>query len=99
MFGVNSISQIGDIVEGHYKELTKQENDLYTQRIAICKTCPLYSVVDGLGEICDPKKCWNEKEQILETYPSNNNICGCACRLAAKTRVKHAKCVLSKWTI
>lgn len=97
MFGINTFSQIGDIVEGHYKEITKQENELYEKRIAICKKCPLYSVKENLGEVCDGSKCWNQNKQILEAYPSNDNICGCGCRLAAKTRLKNAKCVLSKW--
>ena len=92
MFG-----QIGDILEGHYKEITNKENDLYEKRIAICKKCPLYSVNENIGEICDGSKCWNPNEEILETYSSPKNICGCGCRLAAKTRVKSAKCVLSKW--
>lgn len=99
MFGINNFSQVEDIIEGHYNEITNKENELYEKRIAICKKCPLYTVRENIGEICDSKKCWNEKDQALETYPSNNNICGCGCRLQAKTRLKHSKCVLSKWTI
>lgn len=92
MFG-----KINDIVEGHYKEITNQENELYEKRIKICKKCPLYTVNSVLGEICDSKKCWNEKENIIETFPSQNNTCGCGCRLSAKTRLKQAKCVLNRW--
>jgi len=97
MFGINSVSQIGDIVEGHYNEITNKETDLYEKRIAICKKCPLYEIKEGLGPVCDSKKCWNETEKTLETYPSSKNICGCGCRLNAKTRVANAKCVLNKW--
>lgn len=98
MFGINDFSQLGDIIEGHYKEITNQETELYNRRIAICRKCPLYTIKEGLGEVCDAKKCWNEKEKAIETVPSANNICGCNCRLAAKTRLKNGICVLNKWT-
>lgn len=96
MFGINSFDQVGQIVEGHYKEITKKENDLYDERIVICKECPLYSDT-VLGPVCDSKKCWNKKENILETFPNGNNTCGCGCRLKAALRVKNKKCVLNKW--
>ena len=43
MFGINSFEQVGQIVEGHFKELTRQENALYNTRIKICEKCPLYT--------------------------------------------------------
>lgn len=97
MFGINTFSQIGDIVEGHYNEFLNKENELYEKRIAICKNCPLYTVKEGLGPVCDGKKCWNETEKAIESYPSSNNICGCNCRLNAKTRLASSKCVLNRW--
>lgn len=93
MFGVN----VRDVLEGHYKEITNQENELYEKRITICRKCPLYTVKEGLGPVCDSKKCWNENEKVIETYPSSNNVCGCGCRLNAKTRLASSKCVLNKW--
>ena len=51
MFGINSVRQMGQVIEGHFKEITRTENDLYSNRIKICKACPLYSVKDGIGEI------------------------------------------------
>lgn len=95
MFGINSFDQIGDIVEGHYKEITDKENELFEQRIKICKNCPLYS--DKLGGICDSKKCWDIIKNTPESFPGKNIICGCGCRLPAKLRLKNAKCVLNKW--
>ena len=95
MFGINDFSQTKDIIEGHYKEITNQENELYEKRIIICKQCPLYS--DKLGGICDSKKCWDNSKNILQSFPGNNITCGCGCRLQAKTRLKNAKCVLNKW--
>lgn len=97
MFGtnINSFDQIGQIVEGHIKEITKQENDLYNERIKICKQCPLYS--ERLGGVCDAKKCLDETKNQMVSYPGKNITCGCGCRLQAKARLISAKCVLNKW--
>lgn len=95
MFGINSFEQVEQIVEGHYKEITNQENELFEQRIKICKRCPLYT--DILGGICDSKKCWDIEKNTLKSFPEKNIICGCGCRLNAKLRLKNAKCVLNKW--
>ncbi len=96
MFGINSFEQVGQIVEGHYKELTNQENTLYEQRIKICKECPLYTE-SAIGPICDSKKCWNSVTKEVTTFPKTDSTCGCGCRLQAKSRLKNAKCVLGKW--
>lgn len=95
MFGINSFNQVEDILEGHYKEITNQENELFESRIKICKECPLYS--NRLGGVCDSKKCWNIVKNTLEDFPGKNITCGCGCRLQAKLRLKNAKCVLNKW--
>lgn len=93
MFGL----PVNQIIEGHIKEFKNEERELYEERIEICKKCPLYSI-SAIGEICDSKKCVNpEKQEVVEKYPNNGSICGCGCRLSAKTRLKSAKCVLSKW--
>ena len=97
MFGINSVKQMGQVIEGHFKEITGIENDLYLKRIKICKTCPLYSVKDEIGEICDSKKCINTKTNSIEILPGQGVVCGCRCRLSAKTRVESASCVLNKW--
>ena len=92
MFG---ISQVGNIIEGHYKEITDQENELYNTRIEICKKCPLFS--DRYGGVCDSKKYYNPTTNKLSDLPESGFIGGCGCRLQAKTRLKNAKCVLNKW--
>ena len=96
MFGINSFEQVEQIAEGHFKEITRRENELYEMRIQICKKCPLYSQ-SAAGPICDAKKCLNKKTNTLEPLPRQDIICGCGCRLSAKTRVKSATCVLNKW--
>lgn len=101
MFGINSWEQVGQIVEGHYKEftgdVTTQEKNMYEHRMSICKECPLYSVKPGLGPVCDSKKCLNTKTNTIELLPKKDTICGCSCRLKSKCFVKEAKCVLGKW--
>ena len=96
MFGINSFEQVGQIAEGHFKEITKQENELYESRIKICRECPLFSH-STLGDVCDAKKCWDVAENKVVKYPGPDIICGCGCRLDAKARVRGAKCVLNKW--
>lgn len=90
MFGV------GQIIQGHYNEIVNKENDLYNTRIKICKECPLYSI-NTLGEVCDAKKCIDQSTGVIYTLPKIGRVCGCGCRLSAKTRVPEAKCVLNKW--
>ena len=92
MFGLN----IKQIAKGHFKEITRQENDLYESRIRICRQCPLYTETMA-GPICDSKKCLNIETGELQSYPSNGYTCGCACRLNAKTRLRNAECILNKW--
>ena len=90
------IKQLGQIAEGHFKEITKQEDELYESRIKICKQCPLYDN-SGLREKCSAKKCWNTKTNNIEYAPGPDIICGCNCYLGSKLRVKNAECVLHKW--
>lgn len=93
MFGLN----VNQIVEGHIKELKKDNEQLYQKRIAICKKCPLFS--NGImGYVCDSKKCVDiNKQDVVKDLPNKGDICGCGCRLSAKTRSESAKCVLNKW--
>ena len=90
MFGV------GQIIQGHYNEITNKEEDLYQHRIEICKKCELISK-NSFGYICDSKKCIDPDTKDVYYFPKKGLICGCGCRLEAKTRVPSAKCVLNKW--
>ena len=38
MFGINSVKQMGQVIEGHFKEITGIEDDLYLKRIKICNS-------------------------------------------------------------
>lgn len=91
MFG-----QIMDIAQGHYNEFTNKEQELSQKRLKICKECPLYTE-SILGPMCDSKKCYDPDSKVISTLPESGFICGCGCRLKAKTTLEHAKCVLNKW--
>ena len=72
-----------EILQGHLNEIFKSQQDLYEERIKICKECPLFTE-SKIGYICDINKI-------------HNNIRGCGCRLSAKARLKNSECVLKKW--
>ena len=55
---------IGQIIQGHYNEITNKEEDLYQHRIEICKKCELISK-NSFGYICDSKKCINTKTNSI----------------------------------
>lgn len=87
---------LGQIYEGHKNEILKRENELYEQRIKICKECALYTE-SVLGPICDSKKYVNIKTGQPNIFPCADCVNGCGCRLSAAARVIHKKCVLGKW--
>lgn len=91
MFGINT----RDIIKGHVNELLGRERDLSERRMQICRSCPLFT--DIMGGICDSKKCIDTTTHQLRYAPGENTICGCSCRLEAKSRLQKAKCVLDKW--
>lgn len=95
MFG-QIVKNAPQIIEGHFNEITGREKTLSESRISICKQCPLCST-NRLGLVCDSKKCASKETGELVLAPTKGVVCGCGCRLEAKTRLKNAKCVLGKW--
>lgn len=85
------------IIDGHVKELLNQEQELYNERIAICKSCKLYTQDRNFGEICDKHKWLNLNTGHISLEQLDGYINGCGCRLKAKTRLKEATCPLNKW--
>ena len=49
-----------------------------------------------VGPICNPKLYIN-KEGDIATYKKDGYVRGCSCRLSAKTRLNHGKCIIGKW--
>ena len=86
-----------NIIEGHFNELFNKEEDLYNNRIAVCKECPLYKIDSILGEICNGKLYIDPKTNKISNYPKIGYIKGCNCRLGAKTRMENEQCIINKW--
>lgn len=88
---------LDQIISGHVKELLNQEQELFNERIKICRECKLLTKDKILGEICDKYKWINPDTQELSLIQLDGYINGCGCRLMAKTRVPEAHCPLKKW--
>lgn len=84
------------ILEGHWNELMKKENELYDYRMAICKKCPLLKETI-FGLVCSDKVYINPKTNEISDIPEIGFINGCGCRMEAKVRVPSARCNLNKW--
>lgn len=88
---------LGEIINGHLKELLNQEQTLSEKRIQICRECKLFKDDKVLGYICDKNKYYNPITDSLALEPTDGYINGCGCRLRAKSRLQEAKCPLNKW--
>jgi hypothetical protein len=89
--------ELDQIISGHIKELLNQEQDLFNERIKVCRECKLLTKDRILGEICDKHKWINPKTGELSLIQIDGYINGCNCRIMAKTRVPEAHCPLKKW--
>lgn len=90
------ISKSSDIVNGHVKELLGLNVDLYSNRIKICKQCPLYKNT-FIGEICNSKLWYNPITKDVSLNKKDGYVNGCGCRLRAKTTLINSKCPINKW--
>lgn len=88
---------VSAIIDGHVKEALKQNNSLSERRLAICKTCPIYTETPVLGPVCNSHICYNQKTGEIRQTRGDGFKCGCGCRLRAKTRLDYAKCPIGKW--
>lgn len=85
----------GKILKGIGQMITNSNKELYNERLAICKKCPLYT--DSLlGMICSDKKYINNEGKV-SYVPKPGYVRGCACIIAAKARGKENHCVVNKW--
>lgn len=75
----------------------KDVNELFEERMDICKACPLYLDRPN-GPICNPKLYISitDKQSVSKT-PKIGYRSGCNCLLFKKLRVPSAKCVVGKW--
>lgn len=89
------MGNILDIIDGHVNEMFNANEELYEKRMKICKECPLYKLTP-IGPICNPKLYINKSNEV-SAYKKEGFVKGCGCRLNAKTRLFHGKCIISKW--
>ena len=87
---------VKDVVNGTIKNILNKDDELYQQRISICRKCPLIKQDRIFGEICNPYVYMNSAGEISKT-PKSGFRHGCGCVLRSKTRVKESSCPLSKW--
>ena len=88
---------IADIAQGFYNNLTKKKEQLYKDRIKICKTCKLYKVDNVFGPICNKSLFVNPETEEVSRTRQPGFYSGCGCLLGAKTRVENTKCPLRRW--
>lgn len=91
------MSNIRDIAEGFFNSITNQEEQLYTDRIKICRDCKLWIKDSVFGEMCNKNLCVNSKTGEVSKDKKPGFVCGCGCVLRAKTRVPQMHCPLARW--
>lgn len=87
--------EIGNIIQGHWNEITGHNQDISQNRLSICYSCPIYS--NRFGGLCNDKLWLNPNTGDVSTVKKEKYKNGCGCRLQAKTRLPDAKCPLGKW--
>lgn len=87
---------IKNIIKGHINEALNNEEELYNERISICKDCPLYKDTP-LGPVCNSSLYMNPINEDVSYSEQPGYTKGCGCRLNAKTRSLESKCPLGKW--
>jgi hypothetical protein len=85
-------SQLEQISEGFYNLLMQKEQELYEDRIAICKTCKIMKNDNVFGPICNSGLYLNPITDEVSYIPREGFNHGCGCVLSAKARVKEATC-------
>lgn len=90
------MGSILDIIDGHVNEMFNANEELYEERMKVCKECPLYKETP-IGPICNPKLYINitDKTSVIDRSKIGYKS-GCGCRLNAKTRLPHGKCIVGK---
>ncbi len=49
------MNQLQQIAEGTFNNITNKKQDLYRERIKICRSCKLIKTDDIFGEVCNGK--------------------------------------------
>jgi hypothetical protein len=89
------MSIVSQIITGTIKSILNQEDELYRQRISICRDCQLIKQDKIFGEICNPQLYMNTQGEVSKT-PKLGFQHGCGCILRSKCRVKESQCPLNR---
>lgn len=74
-----------------------KEEQLYQDRIKICRGCKLLTEESMLGEVCNSKLYLNPSTNTISSTNRPGFYKGCGCVLGSKTRVSNAHCPAGKW--
>lgn len=85
------------IALGTLYNLLNKEEELYQQRIEVCRHCKLYKIDKIFGEMCNPSLYLNPMTNELSPEPKPGFYHGCGCVLGSKCRVRDVECPLKKW--
>lgn len=88
---------INQIVTGTVKNLLNQDEELYLERISICRQCKLITKDMIFGEICNPRLYLNPLTNETSVIKKRGFEHGCGCILKSKCRVRETHCPLNKW--
>lgn len=88
---------VSQIAEGFYNNATNKKEELFNERIEICKRCKLIKSDKIFGDICNSRLYLNPKTDETSKENKEGFLRGCGCVLKAKTRVESAHCPVGKW--
>lgn len=91
------MSKVKSIIVGHYNEMMNKNEDIGNMRMEICKRCPLYTIDQTWGPLCNSNMYLNVDTNETSDYRREGFRKGCGCRLNAKTKDKESHCPLQKW--
>lgn len=88
---------IDQIAEGFFNNLTNRKEELFKQRIQICRSCKLHTVDKIFGEVCNSRLYINPNTDEISKTVKPGFIHGCGCVLKSKCRVETAHCPIGRW--
>lgn len=71
-------------------------NDLYNERMEICKKCPLYKEDKMRGPVCDSNKYISKDGTKWSWFKKEGYVKGCGCGLT-KAKNPRNHCIIGLW--
>lgn len=87
---------ITQIINGTIKNILNKDEELFSERIKICRVCPLLKVDNIFGEVCNSSLYINPSTNQTSNLPLIGYVKGCGCILGSKTRVQEEHCPAKK---